>query len=502
MKKIIAMNTDGFGARFAAIINAIRISRSMNLDFCFTWSSRGGNNDLFHTVEDKEEIFNQSFIEKYCLDNINGNQVGKFRDYFTNKEKFDYFRSHSTMPFFNSALTEFNFDFNKELFYKSDILDFIGFTPKYRQIIEDVEKARKKIEGYAVAVHMRGGDVILKEKYNSRVGLVIKILPINVAIFLYIQKNAKYLFFIQDECVQSFLKEKYDISSSSDFYPKNKIYDRYEQAFFDMILMSKCDKIIAPYSGFSISASYLSGKDIISYRNILTNNQIVDIIRNGFNKECLCNNMPSEYVSYEILTLLFYGKNILSREEYLYWCDEGYRNNSKNSIFVLLKIFCLLYYGMFEEAKDVVIRECFLDEHKFKQILMAIETNACSKVYFERNTFFLEVKQKSIFKNSDELETLFFLIFLKYENGTLTSFVEQYGGFLFLEKVSRAKISKKIKEYIDRQYCENFKRILEKYAVVNDNEKLVFYLEYGTAKARIQNQLSYKIGQALIANSK
>ncbi|HEC1785062.1 TPA: hypothetical protein R1727_001489, partial [Campylobacter lari] len=276
MKKIIAINTDGFGARFAAMINAIRISKSMDLDFCFTWESRGGDKDLFHTVEDKDKIFNQDFIEKYCLDDVNKNHIGKFRDYFINKEKFDYFRSHSTMPFFNSALKEFEFDFNKELFYKNNILDFIGFTLKYKKIIEDVNVVANKIREYT-AIHVRGGDVIQKNNFNSRISLVLKILPFSVAFFLTTQKKNKYLYFIQDECVEFFLKKNYGIVSASDFYPKNKIYDRYEKAFFDIILMSKCGEIIAPHSGFSLSASYLSNKDILSYRTLLSNNQITNI---------------------------------------------------------------------------------------------------------------------------------------------------------------------------------------------------------------------------------
>ncbi|EKP0494219.1 hypothetical protein P2V47_001851 [Campylobacter coli] len=34
------------------------------------------------------------------------------------------------------------------------------------------------------------------------------------------------------------------------------------------------------------------------------------------------------------------------------------------------------------------------------------------------------------------------------------------------------------------------------------NHELIFYSKYGTAQARIKNQLSYKLGQAMIANSK
>ncbi|MCR8687307.1 glycosyltransferase family 2 protein, partial [Campylobacter sp. 1569] len=34
------------------------------------------------------------------------------------------------------------------------------------------------------------------------------------------------------------------------------------------------------------------------------------------------------------------------------------------------------------------------------------------------------------------------------------------------------------------------------------NHELIFYSKYGTAKTRIKNQLSYKLGQAMIVNSK
>ncbi|MCV3449962.1 hypothetical protein L8W65_07490, partial [Campylobacter lari] len=459
MKKIIAINTDGFGARFAAMINAIRISKSMDLDFCFTWESRGGDKDLFHTVEDKDKIFNQDFIEKYCLDDVNKIHIGKFRDYFINKEKFDYFQSHSTMPFFNSVLKEFEFDFNKELFYKNNILDFIGFTPKYKKIIEDVNAIVGKIREYT-AVHIRGGDVIWKDHINSRVGVVIKILPISVAVYL----QSKYMiFFIQDECVGNFLKKNYGITMASDFYPKNKIYDRYEKAFFDIILMSKCREIIAPHSGFSLSASYLSNKDILSYRTLLSNNQIANIIKTYLKNDSndIYTSVSNKHIAFEILSLLFYGKNILTQEEYLYWCDKGYQYNPENSIFVLLKIFCLLYYGMCDEAREVVLKECFFDEYKFNKILISITTNVHGKIYFEKNTFFSEVKERNIFKCSNEIEILFFLIFLEHDGDYLNFFVRQHECFLFLEMVCSSNITEKVKEYIKDKCYKSLRCILK-----------------------------------------
>ncbi|MCE7192615.1 hypothetical protein LZW12_08900, partial [Campylobacter coli] len=498
-KKIIAINIDGFGARFAAIINAIRISKSMDLEFCFTWESRGGNKDLFHTVEDREKIFDQDFIKKYCLNNIDGIQVGNFKDYFINKENFDYFRSYSTMPFFNSALKEFKFEFNKELFYQSNILDFIGFTPKYRQILKDVDDIAKALSGYT-AVHIRGGDVIQKDNYNSRISLIFKTLPLALLVFLHMQKNSKYLFFIQDECVEVFYKKKYNINTASDFYPKDRVYDRYEKAFFDIILMSKCREIIAPHSGFSLSASYLSNQDILSYRTLFSGHQITNIIKNYLKNDSndIYTSISNKHIAFEILSLLFYGKNILTQEEYLYWCDKGYQYNLKNSIFVLLKIFCLLYYEKFNEAREVVLKECFCNEYKFEQTLMAIKTNTHGKIYFDTNTFFLEAK-KNIFKCSDEIEILFFIISLEHENNFINSFIQQYDCFLFLDMVCKIKIAEKIKEYIKDKCYEDLKQVLEnhidQFDFIFQKSFSTFQTKYGTAKQRIQNQLSYKLGQ-------
>ncbi|MCI7766324.1 MAG: hypothetical protein MSH45_07885, partial [Helicobacter sp.] len=506
-KNIIAINIDGFGARFAAIINAIRISKSMDLEFCFTWESRGGNKDLFHTVEDREKIFDQDFIERYCLDNIDGIQIGNFRDYFTHKENFDYFRSHSTMPFFNSVLKEFKFEYNKELFYKSNVLDFIGFTPKYRQILKDVDEIAKELKGYT-AVHIRGGDVIQRDNYNSRISLVFKILPLALLVFLHMQKNSKYLFFIQDECIEVFYKKKYNINSASDFYPKNKIYDRYEKAFFDIILMSKCRGIIAPHSGFSLSASYLSNQDILSYRTLFSSHEITNIIKNYLENDNndMCAGVSNKHISFEILSLLFYGKNILTQGEYLYWCDKGFQYNPKNSIFILLKIFCLLYYEKFDEAREILLKECFFNEHKFKQTLTAIKTNTHGKIYFDTNTFFLEVKKTNIFKCSNEIEILFFIIFLEHENNFINSFIQQHDCFLFLKMVCEVEIIEKIKEYIKDKCYENLRQALEnnisQFDFIFQKSFPTFQARCGTAKDRIHNHLSYKLGQAMIENSK
>ena len=60
-------------------------------------------------------------------------------------------------------------------------------------------------------------------------------------------------------------------------------------------------------------------------------------------------------------------------------------------------------------------------------------------------------------------------------------------------------------KYISFISIYNNKNILSKDPFFSENEEfktLIFYSKYGTAKQRIQNQLSYKLGQAMIENSK
>ncbi|HEH4983419.1 TPA: hypothetical protein SHD19_000800 [Campylobacter coli] len=71
----------------------------------------------------------------------------------------------------------------------------------------------------------------------------------------------------------------------------------------------------------------------------------------------------------------------------------------------------------------------------------------------------------------------------------------------FIDNIKKSFLLEK--ELISKQYAQ-IKSLREEFLDTNaeKNHELTFYSKYGTAKARIQNQLSYKLGQAMIINSK
>ena len=98
-------------------------------------------------------------------------------------------------------------------------------------------------------------------------------------------------------------------------------------------------------------------------------------------------------------------------------------------------------------------------------------------------------KRSISYKNIEqEVVDLFYLIeansLLKEKNESLLDFIFD------------------MQEDIERLYHDNQALIQNKTIIDSLNTELSFYGKYGTAKARIQDQLSYKLGQAMIVNSK
>ena len=80
---IVAGRTDGFGARMCALLNAMVLSKMLDVAFKFSWVApenapfmKENNKNLennqvlipYANLPLKEELFSPNFLEQYCVD--------------------------------------------------------------------------------------------------------------------------------------------------------------------------------------------------------------------------------------------------------------------------------------------------------------------------------------------------------------------------------------------------------------------------------------------------
>ncbi|WP_245892639.1 hypothetical protein [Helicobacter valdiviensis] len=557
MKNILALNNDGFGCRLAAMLNAIKISQAFGEDFYFRWDWK--RNNEYHAVEPKEHVFSQDFIRKYYLNELPKETVGTYRNFFEDYEKFVNFRGYVQNQEFVNYCKKYNVENRWKTFSYKQAFEFIDFSKKYKNIIDKIQSLKLKD---VVAVHLRGGDIVYAN-FNKRINLVVKTTPLPIAIELLQRfQPDKIVFIVQDIEIEHFLKQKYNVKTVSLFY--EKYYDKYEKAFFDMMFMSQCKKIIASHSGFSISASYIGENEIVSYKNLIGQEELCKIVKTcylGLDSQIKIK-IPNQHISFDILSLLINGKNNLTKEEYIYWSKCGFEHNEENSTFLILQIFCHYAFGEYDLADEIIRRE-FLSSSNFKRLILSIQSNYFAKFQLSRDTYFDEFVvncKKSTYgfflycifmiefymKDNKDIDDFFVgqnlskinyeilitetcceaRMYLKYFFNFLIE-TQSFSCNAMIDKEHQesdnSNVRKKdttikanivqlnaLQNNMTEKLNKNKEALVQKnsriQALMQDiraqNNQLSFQTKYGTAKARIQNQLSYKIGQALIANSK
>ncbi|EPP1520759.1 glycosyltransferase, partial [Campylobacter coli] len=310
---IISAKPDGFGMRLCSMLIGMYLAEKLEFNFGFVWDNSIDldrfdirtkiSEDIYYFANDIESVssvFSYSFLKKYHLADhkIRANHGFKLHS------KIRTFNEIKSSPFenewgwYSSDIPPYYWlkDCKKEDFLHTvqDIYNNkIIFSPKYRQIFNDVANLiDKKINNF-IALHIRGGDIVYS---NLRKHIGWKILeerffPYEIALEIikrHTNSDAKIIIFGQD--VKSNIKLLNYIIENK-ILPKNKIFtvDEFvnkdfsslQRAFFEINLMSKARIIYSPKaSAFSRVAMMISGKDmLITYEDIFSVQERYDVIQ-------------------------------------------------------------------------------------------------------------------------------------------------------------------------------------------------------------------------------
>ncbi|MFG5150616.1 hypothetical protein [Campylobacter lari] len=302
-KYFVSSRPDGLCIRLCSMILAIFCSKKTHYGFAFKWNPHLTREEHEYKnlcldyklntteIENKELVFDQSFIERYHVnDNIKdsyGSNIVRRNQNFSNvlrvnsEEKWGWYMPSNFPAKWLDLKDNQEFRFTLAQCYK-DII----FSERYQNIIKVAN-----VDFEFVAYHMRSGDCVFsKFKYFPMKFSLGRFFPYEIAFQMICKSIAlhdtKIILFGEDDISNIKLLEcikKYGFSIDNILLSKQQIKDKIsvtQTAFFDVNLMSRASVIYSSgESSFARLAYYISGKNkLVSYKSIYNDNAKYNII--------------------------------------------------------------------------------------------------------------------------------------------------------------------------------------------------------------------------------
>ncbi|EAK0811274.1 hypothetical protein A0Y63_02570 [Campylobacter lari] len=503
----LAALPSGYGDRFLALLNAMYLSNKFGCLFGFVWKKRSvfslansESNVLSNFIEDEEFIFNFDFIKKYSYTHIYEHSWHKYPldEFF-----FRNFVNKGEIIYVN------HFDLSKNKFIQENFSDYcsslpllwnkINFNDEIESLKKEVDIVSKYLKEF-IAITVRSGEIVYGF-IRHRSEALFKAMPVEIAMEIILKNYYENIVLFGDDIlelyqIKKFFKQKNNLFIAYDFF-NTKLYSRERfQAFFDIFLMSKSKMIFSAESSFSKLSSLVGlGKNPIFYRDYFNENELFYIIKKNYDK-ILVSNLQKAY-SKSVLFYLLCKNNINNKNMKADIIDDILKLDPSNSTFFMEKFIFLASF------KDIIFAEKYFIEgiqNNSKNLKYIFE----NKLYFEKYKDFFCGKIENLEKVCSINMLSLFLAMLIHEK----KYNEANIVYVQIQNLNNT-LNQTIKEK-DNIINSNINHInqlqsniQEKSTQLNQiQSKLSFQTKYGTAKTRIQNQLSYKLGQAMVVNSK
>ncbi|TQR28854.1 hypothetical protein DMB92_08950 [Campylobacter sp. MIT 99-7217] len=455
---IVASRSDGFGCRVLAMMNAMYFQEHSNLKFGFVWEdseydeksikNRDGNQIFGLHTSSEAYVFDPDFIQRYSYTGVLPErsyvkQVTLKQMQTTLEYPWGSYTSHLTAQIVNRRLK--NTQYLKK--YKN-YWENIGFSQDLKKVMLQANEVAKRFDNGFITINMRSGDIVYDER--PHLASFNKACPSEIIIDL-IDKALR-----NKEEVILFSDDLTGIRKIRDLYKKSvHIVDDFidhrlqgvDRIVYEIVLMSHGKEIYAGESTLARIASYIGlGKEVSFYYDIFSLQEQYDIVLKNLFKA----DLHPRQKAYSPWFLYITGSKIDKDQQELFdhisQCIK-YDDNPSYYPYVLLHYLRFNFMDKIDSLSDKII----LDDH------------FCSDIVY--GPFYEE----------------FYNLIYKYKNTSifLSKCLKELNQYI-IYKSSRRKMPWEILK--DELIDEDFIRY--------------------SAKIRIKNQLSYKLGAIMIHDSK
>ncbi|GHV07228.1 hypothetical protein AGMMS50229_13610 [Campylobacterota bacterium] len=350
--KYVAMRNDGFGARLNGLLNAIVLANQFNGEFRFIWPD-SIDEAKYHSILPKEEIFDKSFIEQHYIDE---KMLKKLKTVTLDKM--------NSIQNYDAVAVHLEMQDNDRGQYRQ-AFETIAFAQPLQQAKQRAESINIDYVGgsnRSVAVHMRAGDIVYGDcRFTKFFHTKVAPFPIIMAIIEDLQSNGyEPILFGQDDELMAHLKEKYHVRLAKEL--SNPSFSSAQQALFDIVLMSRCAKIVAGDSAFAIEGGLIGDVPMVDSYSFFGKDRSLQIIHNTFQKpiDNRISNMQKAFACVSYLYIL--DKQYANDDISLYLLQEAARQDPANDLYNF--ILAMTYYnvGRTQDAEQTLC-DCFTNNN-------------------------------------------------------------------------------------------------------------------------------------------
>lgn len=471
------------------------------LKFTFIWEE--GEFKTYHYLENKnivdvsmvskEDMFSKTYLERHNIIAQDGfitthsfkHSLSWFKNINNFYRGYGFYTHDSDICYYiekNGFINEI-----KECY------ESIDFSKHYKQIIEETKKVQVEyLSSNFCAIHIRGGEWIYannKLEVYPETWTESRFFPYEIALEIAkkeLQSGNNVVVFSQDRSVDlkliDYLKKnlntKAKIVRAIDLYA-DKGYTNFEQAFFEINLMSRASKIYATgMSGFSLVAQAISGNMNQSIYRIYSKEELCQMIINNLDLET---SQVQKAMSYYYLYMFLRDNDFSKAFTYL---KKAVEINNSNIGYKVVLLDCYFKQKEYDKIESMLKNIVNTDLKEFERALYGHGTYCYAwKAYFYEH-------MRNAYINFEDKERYPYISFVA-------------------SKIALHKINfKDTQQYLDFSLAKepnnkiflNLKKELESIHFIKPSN--ISLLHLNNATERFKNHLSYKLGQAVIENSK
>lgn len=281
-KVVVSNREDGLGERLRALCNAIAVANFLGADFKFEWEAIPFHPEL-HAIQPVEDTFEAGFVRDHHAAKVVSDEYAAlvFPRYTPAK-----LCALMEAPYKGIIMQQTGLHHIMDLSAQPD------WPQRFRQAFDSlpfvapVEAARQKaltaaLPAHPVALHLRAGDIVFGEhRFRGRFGAKVVTYPVAKRLIVDLIAEGKTpVIFGQDLVTCRYLAERYGAKLAVDILDLGEA-TALQAALADIVLMSRCERILAGNSGFALMAEALDMAPHIDPDTLFTPAETADIIVN------------------------------------------------------------------------------------------------------------------------------------------------------------------------------------------------------------------------------
>ncbi len=529
----------GWGDRMLALLNAMYLAKKTGFNFGFTWDCLKINylhkKDTLSQSEvcSEDELFDESFLYEHSY---TANYTSPYKLKLENKEWVDFsFATKNSVddycnkPFqyyWGYAVNHNNLSCYVKNIDKNYVSNFpilwseIKFNQKILNMFDDIEKIWSSFskDKKILAIHVRSGDIVYLGTLNiySHSGHDYywnKAMPVEIVFELIYRYKKEYNILLFGEDIDT-LKSIYEYfySKVNNIYLADKIIPNgyakgWKRDFFELVLMSKADKIIGGDSGFCRLASYIrSGKEHVNWSKLFNSDEKYSIF-NKFYNTINVHNMQRSFSLIYIYMGEVERKNYLKAKNII---EQAISFDSSRMFHYIVYLYCCLNLNQMEQCERCLNNVLSRKRDEFIDIILHTPLYCDIRDILFANSQYLDYPNLSFLvikfmKNENILFGCTTYDFYYFNDSAVfritNSLSYKLGNTLIKAKTLKSKLMLPINlllVMLDFKARRKYYNLLRAQYNLKEN-KLSDCKDYKQAIC-YKNHLSYKIGNCLVKN--